>query len=234
MGGVLQGQELIKQTQIRAHIRSLNEVALAVATFQSKYDAMPGDIRKPERFFPECNDSADGDGSTVYEGNGNGILEGGETKCIWLHLQNAGVYSPLGPKLGPTAPPDMLKDINFSTDAFQWAMLPGGNNIVMIISDGHGELMATHRWVAKLHLWGYDFTVDAPGALTPDILATIDQKLNDGMPATGRLVAFGTAWDDDQDCFTNPDIGSLALPQADSLYSVTNTVKSCTANYRLL
>lgn len=50
VAGVMQGQELIKQANIRAQIKQIEEFDRATAIFKTKYDALPGDIVNPTRF----------------------------------------------------------------------------------------------------------------------------------------------------------------------------------------
>ncbi len=103
VGGVLQGQELIRQAQIRKQIQALGDFDLAFNTFRTKYDAPPGDVRNPERFFPECYYANPG---IIISGDGNGLIDddydaesgmGGDRReyhCVMLHLKNAGMWDP--------------------------------------------------------------------------------------------------------------------------------------------
>ncbi|HCR85768.1 MAG TPA: prepilin-type cleavage/methylation domain-containing protein, partial [Alphaproteobacteria bacterium] len=50
VGGVLQGQELIKQAQIRSFISQLSGYDAAVNTFRAKYRELPGDMTKAVTF----------------------------------------------------------------------------------------------------------------------------------------------------------------------------------------
>ncbi len=56
VGGVLQGQELIKQAQIRNVISQFTEYDTAVNTFRAKYKQIPGDINRAAAYGLNCPD----------------------------------------------------------------------------------------------------------------------------------------------------------------------------------
>lgn len=75
VSGVLAGQELIKQAEIRKNVKKIQEVSTAIATFYGKYNALPGDFNKPNYL------------NLTHGGNGNGILEwDNDTRWFWPHL----------------------------------------------------------------------------------------------------------------------------------------------------
>jgi len=82
VGGVLQGQELIKQAQIRNTVQEITSLDTAVNTFRAKYREYPGDITRAStfgidtNFNDESNASGDGDGDGNLESdNVIGFLE---------------------------------------------------------------------------------------------------------------------------------------------------------------
>jgi len=119
--GILAGQDLIKQTQIRNVLSQLREYDTAVNTFKAKYgsNALPGDFSKafefgidrpvgggPNVFTTDLdgfsnNDNGDGDGNLehqVYRGPdyvlhkyGNAGKVHGEISNFWIHLSNVGL-----------------------------------------------------------------------------------------------------------------------------------------------
>ncbi len=248
VGGVLQGQELIKQAQIRNHIKAVNELKLAVATFQTKYDALPGDIKKPERFFPACDNSVEG-GVDTFRGDGNGRIEqyssgggGYETYCVWFHLYHSGIYRVAeGPKEnkvdeGSSWPP---ADVNFATHAFFYMVWPTDKSLVAELGY-QDQNHASARFLKKtnrheLAVWGEN------SGLRPDIVHSIDSKLDDGKPATGIVRALVALALDDlsmQGICYNPitmvgmDIAT-AHPALDAAYDVAEEAKSCWVSFAL-
>lgn len=91
LGGVLKGQEIIKNAKVKNLENSANGVATAIYTYQDRYRALPGDDKKATRF-----------GSSVGVGDGNSAIAGAfystaatatESQLFWLHLRNAGIVA---------------------------------------------------------------------------------------------------------------------------------------------
>ncbi|MGB5082478.1 MAG: prepilin-type N-terminal cleavage/methylation domain-containing protein [Burkholderiales bacterium] len=110
LGGILKGQEMITQAKIKNVINDFNGITAAVASYQDRYRALPGD---------ELNASTTGRwGAAAFGGDGNGVFcTGGcagtpppyngspqvptsttpEPGLFWLHLRLSGFVP------GPTA-----------------------------------------------------------------------------------------------------------------------------------
>ena len=99
VGGVLQGQELIKQAQIRSFISQLSGYDAAVNTFRAKYRELPGDMTKAVTFGLNAGETSLTEAATTEYGNGDGKLQsiitagsisyaayGGEIANFWVHL----------------------------------------------------------------------------------------------------------------------------------------------------
>ncbi|MDX1949761.1 MAG: prepilin-type N-terminal cleavage/methylation domain-containing protein, partial [Rickettsiales bacterium] len=54
VGGVLQGQELIKQAQIRSVVTQIQSLDTSLNTFRAKYREYPGDISRARQFGINC------------------------------------------------------------------------------------------------------------------------------------------------------------------------------------
>ena len=44
VGGVLAGQNLVRQAQLRATVSDIEKIKTAINTFRGKYDGLPGDL----------------------------------------------------------------------------------------------------------------------------------------------------------------------------------------------
>lgn len=91
VGGVLQGQELIKQAQWRSSVKEIEGYKGAMATFFAKYNCLPGDCINAFTFFgSECgtNVAMGSSGASRYgcNGNGNKELTYAEGQLMWKHL----------------------------------------------------------------------------------------------------------------------------------------------------
>ena len=86
LGGVLKGQELYFNSQIRATVNEYNNVAAAAFAYRDRYRRLPGDdLRAAQRWGIA--------GSPAGTPN-NGVIDGGwsdenaETAYFWAHLRN--------------------------------------------------------------------------------------------------------------------------------------------------
>ncbi|HEX7028779.1 MAG TPA: prepilin-type N-terminal cleavage/methylation domain-containing protein [Gammaproteobacteria bacterium] len=112
LGGVLKGQELILNSQVRNVVNEFNNVAAAKYTYQDRYRQIPGDDNTADARWS----SADGTTHVVVDGDGSSAIEGAwnatapvagttEAGIFWHHLRNDGlVYGPRhgSPSNGPT------------------------------------------------------------------------------------------------------------------------------------
>ncbi len=197
--GVMQGNELIKQATLRKHIKSVNDITLAVATFQTKYDGLPGDLKRAGQFFPSCVVN----GNTVT-GDGDGIIgrraaDGmHENWCVWMHLKNSGMYDAVKTKANTIFEPDSgnaepASDMDFMTTAYPYSTSPVDAGFAFAIGFGHNwyyefdgnEDPGNPNYLLrnKNYLW------TTSGAFSGQDLQSIDAKLDDGKAATGRLTA---------------------------------------------
>lgn len=94
LGGVLKGQELVMNAQIRNSINDYNNVAWARFAYQDRYRAIPGDDNTASARWTETS-ATDGDGDGTLEGDwqASGNEDGSdgsteETVRFWHHLRN--------------------------------------------------------------------------------------------------------------------------------------------------
>jgi len=163
--GVLAGQELVEQSQVRSVLKQLSDYNSSIYTFKTKYGsaALPGDLKQAYEFGLAVNSA--GDINTVRthmarrNGDGDGMIEDyvhqavadnfgtgtytGELANFWTHLSNAGFI-----KGGYNQDPDCdfseancaaLAGVNFPKTAL-------GNGIVVVVgSDDNGVTLGRHR-----------------------------------------------------------------------------------------
>ena len=98
VGGVLVGQDLIEASKIRATISQIQQYSAAIRTFQTKYNAIPGDMAAADATSVGFTTRA----GTVGRGDGNGIIEqgaanykayinAGEAALFWTDLGDSGL-----------------------------------------------------------------------------------------------------------------------------------------------
>jgi prepilin-type N-terminal cleavage/methylation domain-containing protein len=213
VGGVLTGQELIKAAGRRATLSQLERYNTATRTFQNKYGYLPGDI-------PDAQASAFGfyystiSAGTMVIPNGDGILTaeiaskwpqcfGGEVAMFFLHLSQAnlidGLYgtSSSGATLnGSTATGgsgDSLLSVDATGSAINAIIPPaklGNNNSFVAVSDNTTNYFIISG-ITTLQGSG-NCGIFSTNNLTPLDAYAIDNKIDDGTPATGRVFALDT------------------------------------------
>ncbi|MBM4271685.1 MAG: prepilin-type N-terminal cleavage/methylation domain-containing protein [Deltaproteobacteria bacterium] len=118
LAGIIKGQEMITTAKIKRAYNAQKEVAAAIYTYYDRYGKYPGDDNTAQTRW----------GAATYNGNGNGVIEGGtagtdaapgtmftcaaatasESCAIWEHLRLAGLISGTATagsgRLNPTHP----------------------------------------------------------------------------------------------------------------------------------
>jgi prepilin-type N-terminal cleavage/methylation domain-containing protein len=206
IGGILSGQALIRAAELRSVTTEYNNYSAAVQTFRDKYMAIPGDMREATRFWGRMNSNADCitnsatavSAAGVCDGDGNGVMnspgaasQAGEIFQVWRQLALAGLiegsYTGIAGSggsadsvIGTNVPRSRLSNSGWST----W-------NITGTLSYYPGENSA---WFAgdygnPLIFGGLaPTTIPEVANLKPEEAWNIDTKVDDGKPATGRVV----------------------------------------------
>ena len=219
IGGIVVGRDLINTAAIRAQISQIEKYQTAVNTFRGKYGYLPGDIPDPVAsgfgFKPRGQYAGGGDGNGLIQGvqctgyTPAGSRQGtGETTMVWVDLSTAGLIDGgfsaasansnmnsntsdvVGASIGLYFPPAKIGQGNY---VYAWSDGPnvgqaaGANNLnyfgvslvssILDCSDGGGIY-----WVG----WS---NVNENVGLTVAQAYTIDTKIDDGLPTTGRVIA---------------------------------------------
>jgi prepilin-type N-terminal cleavage/methylation domain-containing protein len=194
VGGTLAGKDLIKGAEIRATVGQFEKYNTAVNTFRSKYGAIPGDLTGADNFGFQSRSGAAG------HGDNNGLLEGCaaaatnlgcETALFWRDLSTANLID---------------TSLNTATDAASASLAAADMIDYMPLAKlGRGNYFNVYAasGINYYQLAGTAST-DAAGivttsnALTPSEAFQIDNKIDDGKPATGIIRAMeGTTLNDE-------------------------------------
>lgn len=198
-GGILAGQSLIRAAELRSVSTEYNRYLAATQTFRDKYFAAPGDMNNATKFWGDnasaCADAAVTDGTPgTCNGNGNGqVVYGaaangtGEGFQFWNQLALAGLvegsYSGLA---GPNNSSDVMLGTNSPRSRLGsagWSVSYWGNYAGAVSQNFAGDY-------GNYLLFGIDTaSVNDAQAIRADEAWNIDTKLDDGKPATGKVVA---------------------------------------------
>lgn len=203
-GGLMVGQDLIRQSELRAVMNEHQSYLTALNSFRVKYNAVPGDMRNATQYWgrqsntPDCltNSSAAVTVNGTCDGNANGVVNdgtaanlSGERKQFWRHLALAGLVSGNFTGLsGPLGWDHAVINVNVPGSA----ITAGGWTAVGYAAPfpGNGNMYALD-YGPSVFIYGAEGSgteTDNP-IFRPQEAAQIDTKMDDGKPATGRVIA---------------------------------------------
>jgi len=213
IGGILKGQELMQNARVTSTIAQVRAYEAAVTTFRDKYDALPGDFANALTRLPNCTaacnpaaatagDSIVGDPTweaglayATQSGSSPALLASvrGETVLFWVHLL-------MGDLIGGVTNAALTGGAATWGETHPAAKIGGG----FIVGWGDGKrgpgapvgVVGNSGLVVALVLSPTTGTVASMSAassqpLTPTRAAQMDRKMDDGVPATGSVQAYG-------------------------------------------
>ena len=240
-GGILTGQNLIRAAELRSVVTEYQSYLTALRTFQDKYFAVPGDMANATAFWGSAGGSGTiGDGCEAAAGTGtetcNGDGSGGRLENIgaaneymekftfWQHLTNAGmIEGTYTGKAGALGQHDVEVGTNTPQSRLSnagWGVAPLGSNTGLsgLFDGNYGNSFE----------FGKESPVDGVSLdiLRPEEAWGIDKKVDDGMPATGKLVVRRR-----RDC-TNATTAVADSDNFDSIYSLIDSNIVCSLVFR--
>jgi prepilin-type N-terminal cleavage/methylation domain-containing protein len=175
VGGVVAGQELIKQGEIRKITNELSQYQAAALTFRLKYNAYPGDFNNAKAYWPDPLCTADG--SNTCNGNGNSLIQGNLTQWedirAWEHLNLAGIIP--GSFTG--------KQSGGSSEV-------PGVNVPVAPRGGTYRLSGGPMYGRNNNMVRLNNANSTGGTLEGAEANGIDTKLDDGLAGSGKVIAW--------------------------------------------
>lgn len=217
VGGILAGSDLIKAAELRSVISDAEKYRTAIYAFRTKYRALPGDMRNATKYWGAANSdpaickATASNGKETCDGDGNRMISTifdtttyYEWFRFWQHLANAeligGAYTGVAGSGG-------LADANI------------GQNVPAGKIDGSGWTPrylgyygGDSVWFAASYQNFLVFGSEAPNwstndkILTPAETFSIDQKIDDGKPGKGGIIA--VLWDNCTDAANQTDLNA--------------------------
>jgi len=184
IGGILKGQELIGNAEIKNVIAQSQGYQSSVVAFRDKYGALPGDLVGPENFIPNCTaapckpgSGTQGDGLVGATAGANydaNVSASAENVAFWQQLAAA----------------RFIGDID--TDGTSAAIF-GGRFPSATTGGGFHVLYQATTGRHSLRLSALPTTVaGTAGALRPDQALQVDRVIDDGRPGTGSVFTNAT------------------------------------------
>jgi prepilin-type N-terminal cleavage/methylation domain-containing protein len=199
-GGVMVGQDLVRQAELRNYTTQTAGFKTAINAFKNKYSALPGDMRNAVRYWgAQAGGNADGHDTTcralgftspatdtrTCNGDGNGQIGWLEAWRAWQHLSNAGLLE--GTYSGV---PGSTTDSSVGTPGFNMPVSKTNSSIGFVfywngvISAPSSAFPGTYNHVFRL---GAGNGVDQGTPLRARDVYQIEIKIDDGRPGTGIL-----------------------------------------------
>lgn len=182
VGGVTAGQSLVRGAELSAITREVDGYRAAIATFQEKYNSLPGDMPNAKSYWPGCTDSVWSVMNTCNgDGNNKLIWGGDEDLRFWQHLSLAGII-----------PGSYSGDRDATYFHSIGLNVPGSR----ISGAGHSIYPYTVGWTSLIGrnyiLYGKISGGSISGAVvSPAELSLMDKKFDDGLGSSGTIVAYG-------------------------------------------
>ena len=176
VAGVVSGQSLIKQSQIRQQLSDITNYRVSFNTFKLQYSALPGDMINASSYWSACTDST---GNTCNGNDNSQITYAGlEGMRAWQHLFLSGIL------------PQNFSGINASTATESVAGLnaPEGrvSNSCVTVDFESGSWGSNNS--KNILIVGSPTSSDAciTSAFVPADAINIDRKSDDGISGTGN------------------------------------------------
>ena len=201
IGGILGGQELIRQGELQTVLSDANKYKVALNTFRLKYNAFPGDMADATSYWGKDSAQCNGQSGSVAtpgtcNGNGNGFIDNGITASTtaeifraWQQLSLAGIIP--GTYTGNAGPLSSGgNDYIYGTNSPVSRIAGAGWGIAYADFTAYPNSSVFQRDYRSWLTIGNDDDVlaDAPFLTSADALG-LDKKADDGKPATGLIQA---------------------------------------------
>ncbi len=197
IGGIVIGKSLIRAAEFQSITSDVAKYTQAVTAFQEKYHALPGDMAEATSYWGTDAGGCPGaytatPGVATCNGDGNGHIADYMTSSglnemyrAWQHLTNAemieGVFTG---RPGSSGTSHSMVGINVPTSKIDGA---GYTLMYLPVMNVTGTFWqgTYHHSLVYGKTWPNNITADP--ALLPLEAMTIDQKIDDGLPAYGNL-----------------------------------------------
>lgn len=241
-GGIMAGQNLIRNSQLDAVIAEYQHFKSATHQFKDKYLALPGDYSMATDQWGTmssgtCPNATGGAGTETCDGDGDDFVSAGsgaanqsnELFLFWQHLKNAGLIEGAYTGIAGSSSKN-THVVNVNAPA---SKIKSGGWAAQSSNDINGSARAFDGSYNLFFTLGHSSEEQfRDPILLPKELWGIDKKIDDAMPATGFLVAR-----DRVDCAVDSDGSALTTSagdaaKIDAIYNLSEDTEKCAAMFR--
>jgi prepilin-type N-terminal cleavage/methylation domain-containing protein len=229
VGGVLQGQELIKAAKMNRFFSTLESYKSAVFLYKGKHNFLPGDNPRAFMLLSQTgctNTTVDTANPTGCNGNGDSQVIISETFRAWQSLSVdrllKGSFTGLP---GPASVADHIPDVNVPSTAYSNTGVVFGIAAATSYSPPLQVARGGALFIGQEDAANANSSTFAP-FLTGEDMFIIDTKFDDGEAITGRILAYHNSSTGYTNCVTSSD-------PAVAKYDLTNTNIICSMIYNV-
>jgi prepilin-type N-terminal cleavage/methylation domain-containing protein len=228
-GGIIAGSTMIRSAEIRNTMRDINAVREASNQFKIQYRYLPGDMPNATQYWGALNadpaicQATPATGTATCNGNGNGVLETqAEQLRFWQHLANGkfikGTYT--GTIVSAAQP--IIIDVNTMS-------LTKGLTFQIIYGQSSAGDFFFNNVITPINLLQLASpTSPAMGVISPGDAYRIDEKMDDGKPAYGIVLAPQSSWPSAAAYGALPALNcTTSDTPANATYNATSSSKNC-------
>ncbi|AZL15174.1 type II secretion system protein [Rickettsiales endosymbiont of Stachyamoeba lipophora] len=171
MGGVLAGRGMLSSARVNAIMDHATKITRAVDEFEKRYNQLPGDMYNPDVIFSA--NAINGNPATT-RGNGDGVVSGDEGIYAFQHLALAGIL-----------------EGNFN-GTWNYSNLYHGpiDNSIFYFVNNYDDAIVLRFAKATIPSGVLTVAQRTGAVLTVKEMMEIDNKFDNGNPATGMIIAY--------------------------------------------
>lgn len=216
IAGVTGGASLIKSSELRSVMGEARGYAVLVNAFYTQYNGLPGDYSTA--LGSQSTYKGDGDATIEFAATYN-TIPGNESAIAFYQLYTLGAISTsltaaassTAQVAGTHLPTSKVKSAGWAFDYIS------SQNVAVLT----GTTAVTTADAQTLN-------TKATGVITPADALSIDAKIDDGLANAGKIRGGLTAATGSSSCTDN-----ALSTSAPTLYSVSNTTKTCSLTYQV-
>lgn len=242
IGGILAGRSILQAGERRSIIAEYQRYDGATQNFANKYNGLPGDLANATSYFGDnstaCSDTNTDGSPGTCNGDGDGTIEvagsagtTAEMYQYWVQLAYSGF---VGGRYTGLAGAGSTNEVVFSGATANaptskvagagWVaayLTPSSGSTYYYYVDGTGSYNNSLQFGAAL-----TNNTNVTGVITAEDAWNIDTKLDDGRPATGKVIG------NNYSACGTPDSGATASTNLNASYNRSSAGKNCFLVFR--
>jgi prepilin-type N-terminal cleavage/methylation domain-containing protein len=221
IGGIMFGQSMITASRLQTVLTDADSYITATNNFKQQYQALPGDMASATSLWGTDSSCPSSNGTTATcNGNGNGEI--GETTTqafesfrFWQQLYDAKLFTA---SLKPVAGSGGTYDSDPATNVPAGSLSGSGFSVIWWGTVASGDASRFAGAYGNVLLFGLNNSggLTQKQVMTPDQAASLDAKIDDGVPSTGKVRSYNSSASFNTNCTTSGGV-----------YNVSNTSIAC-------